>query len=137
MHFFAFSSSKCHQQCRTDHRQKDCSIMSDKRLTNEILRRLYWYLDSGLKLGDAFERVMHDAEELEDLHVVEEALVPEIVALFAEKYDTLDNCYVYDPDEDNLNIIFETFCKFEGLSEGIANVVAATINTAAAQDKDE
>jgi hypothetical protein len=69
--------------------------------------------------------------------VLQDIIVPEIVAQFATKFDDLDNRYDYDPSDDNLNDIFETFCKFEGLSETLASAVATRINTAAAQDQDD
>ncbi len=111
--------------------------MSNKRITNEILRRLHFYLGSGCKVGHAFERTIDDAKHLEDLgKVIEEVLVPEIAVLFAEKYDKLGDYFDLD-DDHSLNNIFDMFCRFESIEQDLANEVATTINEAAAQDFDE
>ena len=108
---------------------------------NEIIRQFHLYLQE-LNVQDATERmfadcIKEDLSEDEIESVLQDIIIPEIVVQFATKFDGLDNCYEYDPSDDNLNDIFETFCKFEGLSERLANAVATTINTAAAQDEDD
>jgi hypothetical protein len=109
---------------------------------NEIVQRFHSYLQEDLKVVDAMEMLLRDCanedlSEEEIIHVVGGILIPEIAIRFAEKYDTLTNCFDYDPSEDNLNAIFEIFTASEGLSEGLSNALAATINTAAASDHDD
>ena len=95
-----------------------------------------------MNIQDAFEQIFddlinEDLSEAETDYVVHEILMPELVILFAEKYDALDSAYDYDPSEDNLNAIFETFCAAKHLSGDLANLLAATINKHAAAEDDE
>ena len=102
-----------------------------RRIQNEIVRRFFWYMKNSGNIGDAFAATPADAENLEELDqvAVAECLLPEIAISFANKYNEMTELYDDDPD---VNSIFETFCKFEGLSQDLANVVAITINEGAA-----
>jgi hypothetical protein len=80
---------------------------------NLVSRRFHSYLEE-MNIQDAFEQIFddlinEDLSEAETDYVVHEILMPELVILFAEKYDALDSAYDYVYSEDNLNASFECF----------------------------
>jgi hypothetical protein len=105
---------------------------------NEVIHRFNEYLQE-LNVQDAAECLLEDCEN-EDLteddleHVINQILIPEIVARFADRFSELDNCYDYEPEEDNLNSIWKAFVAFEGLSPNLRDVIASTINEASKED---
>jgi hypothetical protein len=107
---------------------------------NALLRRFHSYLSEGLKVQDAVEMMLDEADmTVEKVLAVQDVLIPEIIILFAEKYDQLTNVYDYDSIDDDINLIFETFLRFEGLDDSnldLASQLAAAINTAAMYDDD-
>jgi hypothetical protein len=93
----------------------------------------YYRQELNLNVQEAAEQLLEDCideEDMsdEDLEYVVETLIPEIIVLFAETYDSMTNCYDYSDDEDDLTQIFETWAKFEGLSENLQNEIADTID---------
>jgi hypothetical protein len=107
---------------------------------NALLHRFHSYLSEGLKIQDAVEMMLNEADmTVEKVLAVQDVLIPEIVILFAEKYDQLTNVYDYDSIDDDINLIFESFLRFEGLDDSnldLASQLAAAINTAAMYDDD-
>jgi hypothetical protein len=109
---------------------------------NKISHLFQSYLQE-MKIGIAFDQILghlldEEFSDGETDYLVHEILMPEVVCLFAEKYSELDEVYGYDSSsEDNLNSVFETFCKFEGLPGDLQNLLAATINNHAAAKDDE
>jgi F0F1-type ATP synthase delta subunit len=105
-----------------------------------VINRFYSYIEEGLNIQDAVEKIVEDFRDDEDAVEqtldVKNILILEIAKLFADKYDSMTNCYDYASDEDNLNSIFQTFVSAEGLTEKFSNLLAATINTAAALDEE-
>jgi hypothetical protein len=105
---------------------------------NAIIRQFHNYLQE-YKIQEAVDALLQDCvnedlseDELEN--IVGGILIPRIVLQFAEHYSEMDSRYDYDPSEDNLNDLFETFCSFEHLSEDLADAVAIRINTLAEED---
>jgi hypothetical protein len=88
------------------------------------------------KIQEALDALFEDEDLSEDElgYIVGEILIPKAVIRFAEHYSEMDDRYDYDPSEDNLNNIFQTWCSFEHLSDDLADAVTTTINTLAEED---
>jgi hypothetical protein len=102
-----------------------------RRIQNEIIRRFFWYMKNSGNIGNAFAAALADAEHLGELaqHQVVECLLPKIAICFANKYNEMTELYDDEPDPQDL---FETFCKFEGVSDAMSDVIAISINEGAA-----
>jgi hypothetical protein len=110
-------------------------INEDEFDENEIVRCFYSYLEES-NAGDAVRAMLEDCRDSEDMNVeqtllvFDNFLVPQIIQLFAERYDALtqdDHQMSHD-----LNDIFQLFVSFENLSEAVADKIALAINSAAA-----
>ncbi len=108
--------------------------MSDRKIALEAVRRLHFFLRNGYRIQQALEATMADVQDLESMFQVEQALIPEVAMLFAEKYDQLP-C---DDDDPDVNEVWNLFCGLERLDPAISDAVATVITESTkAADKDD
>ncbi len=109
-------------------------------INEDAVVELFRGYSKSLNVQEAFETFLQDIIDEDVLsegeleYVIEDVLIPEMVVSFAKHYVSMNECYGYEHDP---NEVFHTYCEFHTIYENLKNALATTINVASADEHED